>query len=378
MNKFLPVLVQLLIVFSLATGTEVFAAQCAVDVSSETWAFKLHANKQQQAEYLAALKPCISNDVKAQAAVDTLAITSLSDLDELPTDQQSKVADFVIQTLEINARAGYASSQHNYAMLFNERPGSLLTKLIKQDQMTFGLWTKMAAAQGEPRALFNLAMRMAVGLKEAGIAKDLETAYTLLILLEQLSTDPNLEIGAKNVLQGIEPFITQTKAAISSTLGKKRTKQISATAAYFNYSTLAPRQELLNADWDHKNNIQNAVENFLRKQNATGTEDLMKYIKQCYTAASGEKGLTIQLEYCVAFDSVNIEYTSSVYQQLATKQKTKKAQKPQPEETTKSVGIYRIVKEMTNAKVDNSSAVTVDIYKQAVETLIKVVIPESA
>lgn len=283
-----------------------------------------------------------------------------------------------MQTLEINARAGYASSQHNYAMLFNEQPGSLLTKLIKQDQMKFGLWTKMAAAQGEPRALFNLAMRMAVGLKEAGISKDLETAYILLILLEQLSSDPDLEMGAKNVLNGIEPFITQTKAKISSTLGKKRTKQLAADAAGFNYTTLAPRQELLNADWDHENNIQNAVENFLRRQDATVSKNLMEYIKHCYTAARGEKGLTIQLEYCVAFDSVNIEYTTSVYQQLATKQKTKKARESQPEETTKSVGIYRIVKEMTNAKVDNAAAVTVDIYKHAVETLIKVVIPESA
>lgn len=101
MNKSILILVPLLFVFVLATINEVFAAQCVADVSPETWIIKLNANKQQQAEYHAALKPCIANDVKTQAAVDTLAITSLSDLDELPADQQSNVADFVMQTTSV-------------------------------------------------------------------------------------------------------------------------------------------------------------------------------------------------------------------------------------------------------------------------------------
>ncbi len=127
-----------MLVFSLATTTVSFAASCAVDVAPETWATKLSADEQVQKAYLVALKKCLSGDGRNQAAIDTLAVTSLSELDKLPTDKQLRAIRLVMKALEINAKAGYASSQHNYAVLFNAPPGSLLSKLVKQDQMKFG------------------------------------------------------------------------------------------------------------------------------------------------------------------------------------------------------------------------------------------------
>lgn len=242
--------------FIFATTTTVFAARCAVEISPETWVKKVGAEQREQAQYLAALKNCLSANEENQGAIDAFALQTLSLLDKFPADRQAKVANFTKKALELNANTGYASSQHNLACLYNDRPGSLLAKFIKQDQMKFGYWTKMAASQSEPRAVFNLAMRMAVGIKEASIERDLETAYKLLVLLERLSPNSDLGKYEMEVFREMKPFIAHTKASIEGKLGKKRAKRIAEKTTDFSYATLAPTRKLLNSYANDKGSIQ--------------------------------------------------------------------------------------------------------------------------
>ncbi len=225
-----------------ATGEALAAAPCSTTVAGRTWIKQVTADKRTQAAYLKDLKVCVAEDAKNQNAVDSLAVGSLQVMHKLPADYQRGAANFIMQALQLNAEAGFASSQHNLAALFNAPPRSLLSKLINQDQMKFGYWTRKAAAQGEPRALFNLAMRMDTGVPEAGIEKDPETAYKLLTILEKLKDDPKNDENAKAVFEQMTPAIADEKANIAKAVGDKRAAELAADAAKFDYSTLAPKE----------------------------------------------------------------------------------------------------------------------------------------
>jgi hypothetical protein len=353
-----------------------YAASCPEQlVSRETWVSKW-GNPQADAEYVSKLKGCLSWDFLAQADLDTLAVSTLIIVEQSPalTDIQKRgVINFVAQVLEADATAGYSSSQHNYAVLFNAQPGSLVAKTIVQDQMTFGQWTKTAAAQKEPRAMFNLAIRMAVGVPDAGIAKNPETAYTLLILMDQLSMNPDLTPAAKMFFQGIKPISEKTKKDLETILGASKAKELTAQSANFDYSSLAPKKPYVTGAWDHDKNVRSAVENFLSEQNTQGNLQVVSDTKSCYLAAMGDNGLTKDKEYCVAFDAADIEYTTAFYRGMAAKLKQPNMRNLQPEETLQSAGQQRIVQQMSNAKVSNAEMVGAAIYRKATQALFDLV-----
>lgn len=222
----------------LATCTPVFAAPCPERITADMWVNSFGGGQQAQRDFFAQLKACLPGDEKKQAAVDTFAVNSLSSLEELPKDDQKALADFVVQALLINARAGFSSSQHNYAALHNAPPGSLLQRLVPQDYAVFIYWTRKAAAQGEPRALFNLATRMADDDPGPGVVQDLPTAYTILAILERLySKEPDLPAG-------MMAYVVKTKAKLAKKLGKKRVRHLDTTITTFDFTKLAPPAEM--------------------------------------------------------------------------------------------------------------------------------------
>jgi hypothetical protein len=114
----------------------------------------------------------------------------------------------------------------------------LLQRLVTQNYSTFIYWTRKAAVQKEPRALFNLATRMADDDPVQGLAQDLPTAYTILSFLEHFYSKGQL------LPPEMMAYIKKTREKISKKLGVSRTKQLDAAITTFDFSTLAPTAQM--------------------------------------------------------------------------------------------------------------------------------------
>lgn len=219
--------------FLLSVSIHALATGCPDSVSADHWQETLVADQKTRGALISTLNGCLRDDPDRQVFVDGWAVSSIPLLDELPDEKKAGAASFLERALRANADAGYPPSQHNYAALFNARPGSTLAALIKQDQKQFGKWSRIAASHGEPRALFNLAVRMAVGVPTAEIEKDHVTAYQLLVRLEELSS-------GNDRLKELEPIISNIKAGIERELGEQRVRELLPMAASLNLSILSP------------------------------------------------------------------------------------------------------------------------------------------
>ena len=159
------------------------AEPCKVKNDPSAWVDALGTPFEAQRDYLVALKHCLDADPEMQAYTDEqwlMFYQGLEHDDSLTASQKEGMTRWLTLILMQNAAAGYASSQHNLAVTFNAPADSLLAKAMPQDMEKFIYWTRKAAAQKEPRALFNLSMRYLYGLPEAGVPQDTEMAYVLL------------------------------------------------------------------------------------------------------------------------------------------------------------------------------------------------------
>ena len=107
------------------------------------------------------VQACGAGDERYQEAVDTAAVYLMDVARQLRVPPASDLPqahwDFISEILLINARAGYPSSQHNYAVIHNADPAdAMMGRHVEQNYDTFMEWSCRAAAQREPRAIFNL------------------------------------------------------------------------------------------------------------------------------------------------------------------------------------------------------------------------------
>lgn len=107
--------------------------------------------------------------------VDQYRITSLDDLvsNQVNVLLQIDQGTHVIATNELQifgkrflslikycADKGAPTCMHNYSSLHNAPPGSVLEKIFKRDLEVFSVWANKAAEAGDPRARFNVIMRI--------------------------------------------------------------------------------------------------------------------------------------------------------------------------------------------------------------------------
>ncbi len=222
-------LAALLAFIVLSAPIALFAEPCPAYIPAETWSHALE-HRDAQDELIAQLKACLPADKKLQQEIDDLAADALDTLGSTPEKEQQATADFVMQALLANAEAGLPSSQHNYAAAHNAEPGTVVQRLVPQDYPTFLNWTRKAAAQKEPRALFNLAVRLADKAPPAGMKQDLPTAYTLFAYLER---------NAGGLPQPAVAYAGKTKAQLAKQLGAAQAKKLDAGVAGFDFSKLA-------------------------------------------------------------------------------------------------------------------------------------------
>ena len=208
-----------------------FASPCPDHISAETWVDAFKAGQQTRADFLSQLRQCLPGSKETQEEIDYLAVEFLDALESIPDESQGPFAAFIALALLVNAEAGFAPSQHNYASIHNAAPGSLVQQTVPQDYATFIYWTRKAASQKEPRALFNLAVRLADSTPPEGLSQDLPTAYLILAFLQDLKDS------------GLPPpalaYASETRRKISKRLGTAQTRKLDASLASFDFSSLA-------------------------------------------------------------------------------------------------------------------------------------------
>lgn len=178
-NRTFFLLVSLVCVISFFPNT---ALSCPKKIGGVQIAKTFTEGKGSQQDFIKQLKKCLPGNVGLQEQVDSAIIGLLTvqkELSVLPRNLQKSFVDFNLSVLKINAEAGFASSQHNYAAVHNAEPGSLLFRIIPVNYHIFAYWTRKAAAQREPRALFNLAVRLASKKPTETIKPAPETAYII-------------------------------------------------------------------------------------------------------------------------------------------------------------------------------------------------------
>lgn len=211
-----------------ALPVALFAEPCPAYIPAETWSQALE-DRDAQGELVAQLKDCLAADKKLQQEIDDLAVDALDALATTPEKEQKPTAEFVTQVLQINAEAGFPASQHNYAAVHNAEPGTLLQRLVPQDYPTFLHWTRKAAAQKEPRALFNLAVRLADQSPPAGMKQDIPAAYTIFAWLER---------NAGGLPPPAVAYAGKTRAQLAKQLGPAQAKKLDAGVKSFDFSKL--------------------------------------------------------------------------------------------------------------------------------------------
>lgn len=222
-------------VCALAWFGSVAAGPCPTHVTADNWPKVFDDGPKARRDFLSQLKTCLPGRPDMQQEVDDLAVDSLDTLGAMARDEQKPLADFAVQAFRIDAEAGFASSQHNYAAVHNARPGSLIQRLVPQDYPTFIYWTRKAAAQKEPRALFNLAVRMADDKPPAGVARDFATAYTILTYLAR-----TYDVKGYNLPPGMMTYIKQGRAKLARKLGRKEVRKLTTNVSTFDFSKLSP------------------------------------------------------------------------------------------------------------------------------------------
>lgn len=196
-----------------------------IDIESIVAAYYAGANSQNN--FLSTVRHCASPQSKLNEQIDDSTVSLFERINTFNKEDQQNLVNFNLKVLYINAQNGYAPSEHNYAALHNAEPNSTLSKLVPQDQHIFIYWTKKSATQKEPRALFNLAIRMMN--KTEGVKYDPSTSYIIFTYLKQ---------HERKYYQVYDMDSSRQKSI--SIIGKSNAEKLNKNVDSFNFQTLAP------------------------------------------------------------------------------------------------------------------------------------------
>jgi len=169
------------------------------------------------------LQKCVHKNNVVRDKLDFTAIEMVMRLDNGEMDKayrtQSKVQD-LISIFELCAHAGSKSAQHNLATLYNSNSSGHIFKLMGKNHEKFVYWTRQAAANGDPRSIFNLAVRMATTPENSvkGIPIDHELAYKSFMAIAI--------IGQKTDIGYLILMIKREVAKLRNKIGDKRMREL--------------------------------------------------------------------------------------------------------------------------------------------------------
>jgi hypothetical protein len=331
--------------FAMAAGLAC-ANPCAEKIDIQKWAEKYKEGLRARNQTLSEIRTCIATAPQSYIAFDTLAILSIkasTSLTEASVEQREGFLRFNADLLWVLAEAGFPNSQHNLAAMHNARPGSLEQGAIRQDSKIFMYWTRHAAAQGEPRAMFNLAARLARGTPELGIAHDPVTAYKLFTQVEKISSTTGDILGLASPVQ-------QEKQKLLTALGNEKVLLLDRES--MDLTALKPKGPLEGSTWDHEANVRDTVMRFYKIRMAQGEEAAWKWQQKCYENILGLRHDSIEHEACVAFDVASTQLAVALSQRAE-----KVTQKPIASRYEKNVFISRVANAFMQTGMTSGRAV---------------------
>jgi hypothetical protein len=322
------------------------ADPCAEKINIRIWAEKYREGFTARNQTLSEIRTCIATTPQSEIAFDTLAIQGIraaSSFTETSMEQRESFLRFNADLLWILAEAGFANSQHNLAALHNARPGSLEQTAIRQDLRIFIYWTRQAAAQGEPRAMFNLAARLARGIPELGVAQDQAMAYKLFTQVEKISS-------ATGDVLGLAAPALQEKQKLLAALGNGQAVLLDRES--LGLAALKPKGPLEGSSWNHEANVRETVMRFYKMRMAQGEEAAWAWQQKCYANILGLRRDSIEHEACVAFDIASTQLAVALSQGAG-----QAAQKPIATQYEKNVFVLRVANAFMQTGMTSSKAV---------------------
>jgi hypothetical protein len=237
-------MVNLLILFIAVRGANVApdrgsAGQpaCSPDaIDIVAWQSLIEKPRSDWSDYFATVKACVANSAAYRSALDTAAVGFMVSyrLVRVAPSLRQAWRDFVAQILLINAEAGFASSQHNYAVLHNAAAGDPMRQYVEQSYQTFMLWSCRAAEQKYPRAIFNVALRAAEDAAEDKIPYVVQNPRIAYHLLKRALANCRIYPELANT----RPFVESALKRVKQRLTPREIKQLDRERDTFDFSTL--------------------------------------------------------------------------------------------------------------------------------------------
>lgn len=217
-----------------AASTSEAADLCLEEITPARWMVQSNEDAQKIGAYLVRLRQCETGRPDIQEAADALSVKFIMSLERIPIDDGTRrLAAFIEKVLLTTATAGDASAQHNYATLHWANPKGHVAQMVRQDEKIFLHWTRKAAAQQEPRAMFNLAIRMMSENPPPGVKRDDITAYFLLRLAQD-AVEENVE------QQIFGPHLKEALLTLRDRFGREKILELEDRLYDFDTSAVAP------------------------------------------------------------------------------------------------------------------------------------------
>ena len=308
------VLAAISIVFYMAGA---HATPCTDKFGIDEWAEKYREGLRARSGVLSDIRSCVSVTPGAAERLGLVALTGLkvaNAAQELSDEQRVNFLRFNANLLWVLAEGNDPTAQHNLAVLHNAQAGTLEQRAIKQSQSIFMYWTRRAASQGEPHAMFNLAMRLSRGVPAIGVVQNLPEAYKLFHHLEQINTQTG---GA---LKHLLPAALEEKKRLTVALGPSGSVQLGREL--IDFPSFAPTVALDTMVWNSEDNIRTAVARVYALVGARDEPALWDSLQSCYADALGLRTYMKTHEYCLAFDIATTQWSLGFHQQ--SEEKTRK------------------------------------------------------
>ena len=214
---------------------------CEERVSEDTIFLFFDTNKsnQDKKKYFSELKKCLKSSLELQDKLDTSIIMLLRNkFNYIEEHKKSSFIKYLANLLLKNAKLGNSSSMHNYATFHNENPNSPNYNFFPSSQKKFSYWTHKAASLREPRAIFNLAIRIGSDIDSLYFEKDLEKSFRLFYYIKTYYSDhPRFSIYLSIIDEKIDE--------LQKKLGEEKIKHLIYTNNDFDFKTLAPIKAII-------------------------------------------------------------------------------------------------------------------------------------
>ncbi|PCI42411.1 MAG: hypothetical protein COB46_00025 [Rhodospirillaceae bacterium] len=158
---------------------------CDLLVTNDEWMARITEGKS-IGTYFTDLDSCLFHNKVLQKQLNDTAVHFIETLPSVDEQELRKnISKFLKRALLLNATHNFAPSQYIYALIHNAPPESMIAKIFEQNYGIYAKWVHLADQHGEPRAIFDTAIRMAAKTPVEGFSQSPQMSYVRVLYLEK-------------------------------------------------------------------------------------------------------------------------------------------------------------------------------------------------